>query len=318
MRLLLPLFLCVGIAAAADPAPGYVGAATCGTCHRAEFDLQSKSAHAHTLAPSAADQPGDWAFGAGSQAITFLRREDREHYRELGQTWYRELNGYGLTPGHRTANGVSFRLFDCRRPHPALFRLPLHWPHHAGRRRSRDSPRTGRTLRDVPRSREPARAGPCAPSSAKSGPSSGRRSQRLLRLLPSLQAGDRRRAHRSARPPQFALGTAAPGGQRLFPEEHRAPHLPDLPFAARAFGAECGRLRSRLRKVSCGAAPHHGRRRTKLLAMPHARHPHGKPGIPESSHCRVSSRRSARPRQCGPALICCSSAAASRGRPVLR
>ena len=112
MRLLLPLFLCVGIAVAADPAPGYVGAATCGKCHRAEFDLQSKSAHAHTLAPSAADQPGDWAFGAGSQAITFLRREDREHYRELGQTWYRELNGYGLTPGHRNANGVSFRLFD--------------------------------------------------------------------------------------------------------------------------------------------------------------------------------------------------------------
>jgi hypothetical protein len=112
MRMLLPFLLCTGIAAAADPAPAYIGAEACGKCHRAEFDLQSKSAHAHTLAPSAAGQPGDWAFGAGGQAITFVAREDREHYRELGRTWYRELNGYSITPGHKNFDGVSFRLFD--------------------------------------------------------------------------------------------------------------------------------------------------------------------------------------------------------------
>lgn len=109
MRLPLSLLLLARIAAAAD----YAGAETCGKCHTVEFDMQSKSAHAHTLAPSAAGQPGDWAFGAGGQAITFVSREDREHYRELGQTWYRELNGYGVTPGHKTTDGVSFRLFDA-------------------------------------------------------------------------------------------------------------------------------------------------------------------------------------------------------------
>jgi Cytochrome c554 and c-prime len=89
-----------------------MGAATCAKCHPAEFDLQSRSAHAHTLAPSAPGQPGDWAFGAGQQAITFVSRVDRDHYRELGQTWYRALNGYGLTPGHRNLEGISFRVFD--------------------------------------------------------------------------------------------------------------------------------------------------------------------------------------------------------------
>ena len=108
MRLVLALLLPAGIAAAAD----YVGAEVCGKCHAAEFAQQSRSAHARTLAPSAAGQPGDWAFGAGSQAITFLQRVDRDHYRELGQTWYRELNGYGVTPGHKNTNGISFRLFD--------------------------------------------------------------------------------------------------------------------------------------------------------------------------------------------------------------
>ena len=113
MRTLLVLLLFAGMAAAADPAPRYVGAATCGRCHRAEFDLQSGSEHAHTLAPSSAGQPGDWAFGAGAQAITFLRRDDAEHYSELGLTWYRELNGFGATPGHQSAKDISFRLFDA-------------------------------------------------------------------------------------------------------------------------------------------------------------------------------------------------------------
>lgn len=111
-RMLPPLFWLLGIAAAAGAAPNYVGAETCAACHAAESDLQSRSAHAHALAPSAAGQPGDWAFGAGLQAITFVSRVDRDHYRELGQTWYRALNGYGVTPGQPNLDGVSFRLFD--------------------------------------------------------------------------------------------------------------------------------------------------------------------------------------------------------------
>lgn len=94
--------------AAAD----YAGASVCGTCHPAEFEGQSRSAHAHALTPSAAGQPGDWAFGAGVQAITFLARADAESYRELGETWYRSLNAYAITPGHKNQNGIPFRTFD--------------------------------------------------------------------------------------------------------------------------------------------------------------------------------------------------------------
>ena len=50
-----------------------------GSGHPAEFAAQSASAHAHTLAPAKAPQPGDWAFGAGVQAITFVSRVDREN-----------------------------------------------------------------------------------------------------------------------------------------------------------------------------------------------------------------------------------------------
>jgi predicted CXXCH cytochrome family protein len=97
-----------GVAPGAD----YVGAAKCGECHPAEFESQSRSGHAHALAASANGQPGEWAFGAGVQAITFLARVDRESYRELGETWYRALNGYAITPGHKNRDGVVFRTFD--------------------------------------------------------------------------------------------------------------------------------------------------------------------------------------------------------------
>jgi len=94
--------------AAAD----YAGAEACRACHPAEYAGQSLSEHAHALAHSQPSQAGDWAFGAGMQAITFVSRVDRESYRELGETWYRSLNGYGLTPGHHRPGGVLFRIFD--------------------------------------------------------------------------------------------------------------------------------------------------------------------------------------------------------------
>jgi len=93
-------------------AADYAGAERCRECHPAEFRSQSASGHAHALAPSAPSQPGDWAFGAGVQAITFVRRADRESYRELAETWYRASNGYGITPGQQDTRGVLFRTFD--------------------------------------------------------------------------------------------------------------------------------------------------------------------------------------------------------------
>lgn len=107
----LSAFCLISAALAADPA-GYVGAEACRSCHAANFTSQSATSHAHALAPSTPAQHGDWAFGAGLQAITFVTRVDRESYREDGLTWYRSLNGYAVTPGQRDAKGVVFRTFD--------------------------------------------------------------------------------------------------------------------------------------------------------------------------------------------------------------
>jgi hypothetical protein len=101
----LPFFLALA-------APDYAGAEACAKCHAAEYKNQTTSSHAHALARSSARQPGEWAFGADSQAITFVSRLDAEHYREEGKSWYRKLQGYAATPGARTAEGTSYRIFD--------------------------------------------------------------------------------------------------------------------------------------------------------------------------------------------------------------
>jgi hypothetical protein len=97
---------------AAVSASDYAGAETCAKCHPSEFKTQSASAHAGALARSTPPQSGEWAFGAGGQAITFVSRVDPEHYREEGKSWYRKLNGYAPTPGAVTAAGTTYRLFD--------------------------------------------------------------------------------------------------------------------------------------------------------------------------------------------------------------
>jgi hypothetical protein len=90
----------------------YASAESCRPCHAAKFETQSATSHAHALARSAPPQPGDWAFGAGLQAITFVTRIDSESYREDGLSWYRALNGPAVTPGQPDAKGVVFRTFD--------------------------------------------------------------------------------------------------------------------------------------------------------------------------------------------------------------
>jgi hypothetical protein len=97
--------------AAAGPAV-YVGAESCRACHEANFASQSTTGHAHALSPSVSGQPGNWAFGAGLHAITFLTKIDRDSWREEGLSWYRSLNGYAITPGHHDQKGIVFRTFD--------------------------------------------------------------------------------------------------------------------------------------------------------------------------------------------------------------
>jgi hypothetical protein len=106
MLIVLPFLL------AAATVSDYAGAAACEKCHAAEFKAQSASAHAQALARAKPPQPGDWAFGAGDQAITFVTRIDSEHYREEAQSWYRKLNGFAPTPGAKTATGTRYRIFD--------------------------------------------------------------------------------------------------------------------------------------------------------------------------------------------------------------
>jgi hypothetical protein len=109
-----PLFavLCAMPAAFAASVSDYAGSEACRPCHAANFDTQSATGHAHALARSTRAQHGDWAFGAGLQAITFVTRIDGESYREDGLSWYRSLNGYAITPGQADEKGVTFRTFD--------------------------------------------------------------------------------------------------------------------------------------------------------------------------------------------------------------
>jgi len=101
----------IQVLAAAGPSD-YAGAEACRPCHAANFASQSNTGHARTLARSTTGQRGDWAFGAGIQAITFVTRIAPDSYREDGLTWYRRLNGDAITPGQHDANGVVFRTFD--------------------------------------------------------------------------------------------------------------------------------------------------------------------------------------------------------------
>ena len=90
----------------------YAGSSACAKCHAAEFAAQSKSGHALALARSSKDQPGDWAFGAGNQAITFVSRLSETDYLEHGETWYRASNSFAVTPGHQNTEGLRYRVFD--------------------------------------------------------------------------------------------------------------------------------------------------------------------------------------------------------------
>lgn len=72
--------------------------------------MHSASPHAHALAPSPPGRPGEWAFGAGVKAITYVGRTSGG-YLELGRSYYASTHAFGVTPGH--ANGADL-------PYPAL------------------------------------------------------------------------------------------------------------------------------------------------------------------------------------------------------
>src|SRR5215468_6499728 len=78
----------------------YVGSRKCAECHPDKFESQSRSAHAHALAPAPPGSPGEWAFGAGSKAITYVSQVDSDYYVEHGMSFYASLKSMALAPGH--------------------------------------------------------------------------------------------------------------------------------------------------------------------------------------------------------------------------
>lgn len=112
------LFLLTGCAAVAHAQ--YSGAKTCRGCHQEQAELQAKSGHArslslaanHGLAAKLAGAPGEWAFGAGTQAVTIVSRLDSETYLEHGLSYYPSLGRMALTPGHSNAKGVRYQTFS--------------------------------------------------------------------------------------------------------------------------------------------------------------------------------------------------------------
>ena len=109
----------------------YVGSAACRQCHANNFELQSRSAHAHALSLAPPGSPGKWAFGAGRQATTYVTRVDEDWYVEHGLSYYSSTQTLGPTPGHTGARDLPYpamapgasivRCFRCHSTGPLRF-----------------------------------------------------------------------------------------------------------------------------------------------------------------------------------------------------
>jgi len=111
MSLLTRTLVWIALILVSPAAAQYAGSAACASCHPAEYQKQSASPHAHALGAAPAGSPGEWAFGAGIKAVTYVRRVGRDEYVESGRTYYARTRGFGVTPGH--AYGADL-------PYPAL------------------------------------------------------------------------------------------------------------------------------------------------------------------------------------------------------
>jgi tetratricopeptide (TPR) repeat protein len=70
------------------------------------------SEHAHALAPATPGSPGEWAFGAGRKAITYVSHKDEETYRERAASYYASTKSMGVTPGHKAGIDLEYPTFD--------------------------------------------------------------------------------------------------------------------------------------------------------------------------------------------------------------
>ena len=95
--------------AAQDTASPYIGKTACGECHTAKLQSQSKSAHARALRPPQPTDPAfvalrrsgnlaQWAFGAGSKAITWVSQTGEDTIAEHGLSYYTATKTLAVTP----------------------------------------------------------------------------------------------------------------------------------------------------------------------------------------------------------------------------
>jgi hypothetical protein len=64
------------------------------------------------LTRAAAGSSGQWAFGAGAKAVTWVTQQDRDTWLELGLSYFSATKSKGLTPGHATPDDARYRTFD--------------------------------------------------------------------------------------------------------------------------------------------------------------------------------------------------------------
>jgi tetratricopeptide (TPR) repeat protein len=64
------------------------------------------------LARGAEGSPGQWAFGAGLKAITWVSQSGEDAYVEHGMSYYSATKSMALTPGHSDSKDVRYRTFD--------------------------------------------------------------------------------------------------------------------------------------------------------------------------------------------------------------
>jgi tetratricopeptide (TPR) repeat protein len=108
MRTFRLIFLLVACTAHAQ----YVGSLACRGCHSAKFESQSKTGHAKALAPAAPGAQGQWAFGAGAKATTWVSQKGEDTLVEHGLSYYTATKKMGLTPGHDSPVDAVYRMFD--------------------------------------------------------------------------------------------------------------------------------------------------------------------------------------------------------------
>ena len=89
----------------------YVGSQSCQACHPDQFAAQAMSEHAHALAPAQPGSPGEWAFGAGRKAISYVSHTDEETYVERAASYYASTKSMGVTPGHKAGIDLEYPTF---------------------------------------------------------------------------------------------------------------------------------------------------------------------------------------------------------------